>query len=78
MEKWATQDDEELREAMSERGLARRHRAQITEGLPLEGHRPSGRDLIATAKASSLTNLRSELRAEARTTRTTGEWEFAA
>ena len=72
-------DDEELREAMSERGLGTpATRAQIIEGLLYEGYLiRQGRDLIVTAKGLSLITLLRELRAEALTKpELTGEWEF--
>jgi len=72
-------DDEELREAMSERGLGTpATRAQIIEGLLFEGYLiRQGRDLIVTAKGLSLITLLRDLRAEALTKpELTGEWEF--
>ena len=72
-------DDEELREAMSERGLGTpATRAQVIEGLLYEGYLVrQGRDLIVTAKGISLITLLRELRAEALTKpELTGEWEF--
>ncbi len=71
-------DDEELREAMSERGLGTpATRAQIIEGLLLEGYLVrQGRDLIVTAKGISLITLLRNLRAEALTKpELTGDWE---
>ena len=71
-------DDEELREAMAERGLGTpATRAQIIEGLLLEGYLTrQGRDLIVTAKGISLITLLRNLRAEALTKpELTGEWE---
>ncbi len=72
-------DDEELREAMSERGLGTpATRAQVIEGLLTEGYiLRQGRDLIATAKGMSLITLLRDLQAEALTKpELTGEWEF--
>ena len=72
-------DDEELREAMSERGLGTpATRAAIIEGLITEDylHR-AGRDLIATAKAFSLMQLLDGLGVnELRQPEMTGDWEF--
>lgn len=72
-------DDEELREAMRERGLGTpATRAQVIEGLLLEGYLVrQGRDLIVTAKGISLITLLRNLKAEALTKpELTGEWEF--
>ena len=72
-------DDEELREAMSERGLGTpATRAQIIEGLLAEGYLlRQGRELVATAKGMSLITLLRDLHAEALTKpELTGEWEF--
>jgi DNA topoisomerase III len=72
-------DDEELREAMSERGLGTpATRAQIIEGLLFEGYLlRQGRELIVTAKGMSLITLLRDLHAEALTKpELTGEWEF--
>lgn len=72
-------DDEELREAMSERGLGTpATRAQVIEGLLFEGYLiRQGRDLIVTAKGISLITLLRNLRAETLTKpELTGEWEF--
>ena len=72
-------DDEELREAMSERGLGTpATRAQVTEGLIYEGYLiRQGRDLIVTAKGLSLITLLRSLKAESLTKpELTGEWEF--
>ena len=72
-------DDEELREAMSERGLGTpATRAQVIEGLLTEGYiLRQGRDLIATAKGMSLITLLRDLQAETLTKpELTGEWEF--
>jgi DNA topoisomerase-3 len=71
-------DDEELREAMSERGLGTpATRAQVIEGLIFEGYLiRQGRDLIVTAKGLSLITLLRSLNAEALTKpELTGEWE---
>ena len=71
-------DDEELREAMAERGLGTpATRAQIIEGLIFEGYLiRQGRDLIVTAKGISLITLLRNLHAEALTKpELTGEWE---
>jgi DNA topoisomerase III len=71
-------DDEELREAMSERGLGTpATRAQIIEGLINEGFLiRQGRELIVTAKGISLITLLRDLHAEALTKpELTGEWE---
>ncbi|HAB18301.1 MAG TPA: hypothetical protein DCE44_17895 [Verrucomicrobiales bacterium] len=72
-------DDEELREAMSERGLGTpATRAAIIEGLINEEylHR-EGRELIATAKAFMLMHLLSGLGVNELTKpEMTGDWEF--
>jgi DNA topoisomerase III len=72
-------DDDELREAMSERGLGTpATRAAIIEGLITENylHR-AGRDLVATAKAFSLMQLLDGLGVnELRQPEMTGDWEF--
>ena len=72
-------DDEELREAMSERGLGTpATRAAIIEGLISEDylHR-NGRELQATAKAFSLMQLLDGLGVnELRQPEMTGDWEF--
>lgn len=71
-------DDEELREAMAERGLGTpATRAQTIEGLIFEGYLlRQGRDLIVTAKGLSLITLLRSLHAEALTKpELTGEWE---
>lgn len=72
-------DDDELREAMSERGLGTpATRAAIIEGLILEEyvHR-NGRELQATAKAFSLMELLNGLGVlELTKPELTGEWEF--
>lgn len=72
-------DDEELREAMSERGLGTpATRAQIIEGLLLEGYIiRQGRDLVVTQKGISLITLLRDLNAAALTKpELTGEWEY--
>ena len=72
-------DDEDLREAMRERGLGTpATRAQVIEGLLFEGYLVrQGRDLIVTAKGISLITLLRNLKAEALTKpELTGEWEF--
>jgi len=72
-------DDDELREAMSERGLGTpATRAAIIEGLLQEEyvHR-NGRELQATAKAFSLMELLNGLGVQELTKpELTGEWEF--
>ena len=71
-------DDEELREAMAERGLGTpATRAQTIEGLIYEGYLlRQGRELIVTAKGISLITLLRSLNAEALTKpELTGEWE---
>ena len=72
-------DDDELREAMSEKGLGTpATRAAIIEGLILEGYvLRMGRDLQATAKAFSLMELLNGLGVQELTKpELTGEWEF--
>ena len=71
-------DDEELREAMAERGLGTpATRAQIIEGLLFEGYLiRDGRDLIVTQKGLSLITLLRNLDEQSLTQpATTGEWE---
>ncbi|MDB6153070.1 MAG: topoisomerase [Chthoniobacteraceae bacterium] len=71
-------DDEEMREAMSERGLGTpATRAQIIEGLINEGYIiRQQRELIVTAKGISLITLLRDLHAETLTKpELTGEWE---
>lgn len=71
-------DDEELREAMSERGLGTpATRAAIIEGLLNEVYlRREGRDLVPTAKARQLMTLLSGLDvSELTSPELTGEWE---
>ena len=70
-------DDEELREAMSERGLGTpATRAAIIEGLLNESYlRREGRDLVPTAKARQLMTLLSGLDVtELTSPELTGEW----
>jgi DNA topoisomerase III len=72
-------DDEDLREAMSERGLGTpATRAQIIEGLIYEDYLlRKGKELIVTQKGISLITLLRNLQAEALTKpELTGEWEF--
>src|SRR4029077_20057869 len=72
-------DDEELREAMSQRGLGTpATRAQIIEGLLLDGYIPrQGRELFVTQKGLSLINLLHGIGVQALTSpEMTGEWEF--
>jgi DNA topoisomerase-3 len=72
-------DDEELREAMSERGLGTpATRAQVIEGLLYEGYlQRNGRDLHVTAKGLSLITMLREFQVAALTKpELTGEWEF--
>ena len=72
-------DDDELREAMSARGLGTpATRASIIEGLILEGYlRRDGRELIPTAKARQLMTLLNGLDVNELTSpELTGEWEF--
>ncbi len=71
-------DDEELRDAMSERGLGTpATRAQVIEGLLFEGYLiRQGRDLIVTQKGLTLITLLRSLHAESLTKpELTGEWE---
>jgi DNA topoisomerase-3 len=72
-------DDDELREAMSEKGLGTpATRAAIIEGLIFEGYvLRTGRELQATAKAFSLMELLNGLGVQELTKpELTGEWEF--
>ncbi|HEY2341980.1 MAG TPA: DNA topoisomerase, partial [Chthoniobacteraceae bacterium] len=72
-------DDEDLREAMSERGLGTpATRAQVIEGLIFEGYLlRQGKELIVTQKGISLITLLRNLHAETLTKpELTGEWEF--
>ena len=71
-------EDEELREAMSQRGLGTpATRAQIIEGLILDGYLlRQARDLIVTSKGLSLITLLRGLGVQALTSpEMTGEWE---
>jgi len=71
-------DDEELREAMSQRGLGTpATRAQIIEGLILDGYLiRQARDIIVTSKGLSLITLLRGLGVPALTSpEMTGEWE---
>ncbi|HEY5706809.1 MAG TPA: DNA topoisomerase III [Terrimicrobiaceae bacterium] len=71
-------EDEELREAMSQRGLGTpATRAQIIEGLLLDGYlNRQGRDLIVTQKGLSLISLLRGIGIQALTSpEMTGEWE---
>jgi len=71
-------DDEELREAMAERGLGTpATRAQVIEGLIYEGYiSRQGRELKVMAKGLSLITLLRDLDAAALTKpELTGEWE---
>ena len=71
-------EDEELREAMSARGLGTpATRAGIIEGLLNEGYlRRDGRDLVPTAKARQLMTLLAGLDVDELTSpELTGEWE---
>jgi len=74
-----TIEDDELREAMSERGLGTpATRAAIIEGLIYEAyiHR-AGRELVATAKAFSLMQLLDGLGVQELTKpEMTGDWEY--
>jgi DNA topoisomerase-3 len=72
-------EDEELREAMSERGLGTpATRAAIIEGLLSEAYlRREGRDLVPTAKTRQLMTLLAGLNvAELTSAELTGEWEY--
>ena len=72
-------DDDELREAMSARGLGTpATRASIIEGLIRESYlRRDGRELIPTAKARQLMTLLNGLDVNELTSpELTGEWEF--
>ena len=71
-------DDEELREAMSERGLGTpATRASIIEGLLNEAYlRREGRELVPTAKTRQLMTLLTGLNVKELTSpELTGEWE---
>jgi DNA topoisomerase-3 len=72
-------EDEELREAMSQRGLGTpATRAAIIEGLLLQEYvRREGRDLAATAKGIKLITALRELQIGALSSpEMTGEWEY--
>jgi len=72
-------DDEELRAAMSERGLGTpATRAQIIEGLIFDGYVDrKGKELVATAKGLSLITLLRNLHTDVLSKpELTGEWEF--
>lgn len=72
-------EDEELREAMSDRGLGTpATRAQIIEGLIFDGYvERKGKELIVTAKGLSLITLLRNLHTDVLCTpELTGEWEF--
>ena len=72
-------DDEELRDAMSQRGLGTpATRAQIIEGLILDGYLTrQARDLIVTQKGLSLINLLRGIGIQSLTSpEMTGDWEF--
>ncbi len=72
-------DDDELREAMSEKGLGTpATRAAIIEGLIYEGYlQRNGRELQATAKAFSLMELLNGLGVQELTKpELTGDWEY--
>jgi len=72
-------DDEELRDAMSERGLGTpATRAAIIEGLLTQEYiRREGRDLAASAKGIKLITALREIKIEALSSpELTGEWEY--
>ena len=72
-------EDEELREAMSQRGLGTpATRAAIIEGLLGDGYiLRDGRDLSATSKGMALVNLLKHMGVAALTSpELTGDWEF--
>src|SRR5882724_11519108 len=72
-------EDEELREAMSERGLGTpATRAQIIEGLIFDGYiERKGKELVVTAKGLSLITLLRNLHTDVLCTpELTGEWEY--
>ncbi len=72
-------EDEDLRDAMSQRGLGTpATRAQIIEGLLFDGYlNRQGRDLIVTQKGLSLINLLRGIGIQSLTSpEMTGEWEF--
>lgn len=71
--------DEELREAMSEKGLGTpATRAAIIDGLLKDGYvNRQGREMIATSKGISLINLLGSMGIEAlHSPQMTGQWEF--
>ena len=72
-------EDEDLREAMRERGLGTpATRAQIIEGLMADGYvERKGKELIVSAKGLSLITLLRNLHTDVLSTpELTGEWEF--
>lgn len=72
-------EDEELREAMRERGLGTpATRSQIIEGLLQDGYiERKGKELVVTAKGLSLITLLRNLHTDVLSTpELTGEWEF--
>jgi DNA topoisomerase-3 len=72
-------EDEELRDAMSQRGLGTpATRAQIIEGLILDGYLVrQGRDIIVTSKGLSLITLLRGIGVDSLTSpEMTGDWEF--
>jgi len=72
-------EDEDLREAMSQRGLGTpATRAQIIEGLLLDSYlNRQGRELIVTQKGLSLINLLRGIGIQALTSpEMTGDWEY--
>ncbi len=72
-------EDEELREAMRERGLGTpATRAQVIEGLLLDGYiERRGKELVVTAKGLSLITLLRNLHTDVLCKpEMTGEWEF--
>ncbi len=72
-------EDEELREAMRERGLGTpATRAQVIEGLLLDGYiERKGKELVVTAKGLSLITLLRNLQTDVLCKpELTGEWEF--
>jgi DNA topoisomerase III len=72
-------EDEELREAMRERGLGTpATRAQVIEGLLLDGYiERKGKELVVTAKGLSLITLLRNLHTDVLCKpELTGEWEF--
>ncbi len=72
-------EDDELREAMSQRGLGTpATRAQIIDGLILDGYVVrQGRDLIVTSKGLALITLLRGLKVDSLTSpELTGDWEY--